>query len=109
MEWAKSRYPTITKLIFQFFLRFKQHIPKHIALSAKYQELKYWGVWGVWGLCPQTPQTASSLRILATRLIAAAWIRPLSLWPKHYAALPPSCINLSTMNNHLAIKKCPLL
>ena len=34
--------------------------------------------------------------------IAAAWIRPLSLWPKHYAALPPSCMNPNIMNNHLA-------
>ena len=62
-----------------------------------------------WDFCPQTPQTAPHYEFLAMRLIAAAWIRPLSLWPKHYAALPPYCINLNTMSKHFAIKKCPLL
>ena len=33
--------------------------------------------------------------------IAAAWIGPLSLWPKHYAALPPSCMNPNTMISQL--------
>ena len=64
------------------------------------------------GTLPPDPPNSPSLphyNILATRLMAVAWIRPLSLWPKHYASLPPSCINPNTMNNHLAIKKCPLL
>ena len=41
--------------------------------------------------------------------IAAAWMRLLSLLPEHYVALPPSCMNPNTMNNHLAVRKCPLL
>ena len=61
------------------------------------------------GSTPRTPKQPPYYEFLATRMIAATWIRPLSLWPKHYVALPPSCISLNTMNNHLAIKKCPLL